>query len=53
MELVLSKKELCLFYLPNRKIFVLFYLDNILYLYYRNNILGGYYKAQKKALEGS
>jgi hypothetical protein len=39
MGFILSKKEPCLFYLPNRKVCILFYVDDILYLYHRNNIL--------------
>jgi hypothetical protein len=38
MKLILSKKEPCLFYLPNRKICILFYVNDILCLYYKNNI---------------
>jgi hypothetical protein len=38
MELILSKKEPCLFYFSNHKICILFYVDDILYLYYKNNI---------------
>jgi hypothetical protein len=37
MEFILSKNEPCLFYLPNRKICIFFYVNNILYLYYKNN----------------
>jgi hypothetical protein len=39
MELILSKEEPCLFYLSNRKICILFYINDILYLYHRNNTL--------------
>jgi hypothetical protein len=39
MGFILSKKESCLFYLPNRKICILFYVNDILCLYHRNNIL--------------
>jgi hypothetical protein len=35
---ILSKKEPCLFYLPNRKICILFYMNDILCLYHKNNI---------------
>jgi hypothetical protein len=38
MELILSKKEPCFFYLPNRKICIFFYMNDILYLYHKNNI---------------
>jgi hypothetical protein len=38
MEFILSKKEPCLFYFLNRKICILFYVNDILYLYYKNNI---------------
>jgi hypothetical protein len=38
MGLILSKKEPCLFYLPNRKVCIFFYVDDILYLYHKNNI---------------
>jgi hypothetical protein len=37
MGLISSKEEPCLFYLPNRKICILFYVDDILCLYHRNN----------------
>jgi hypothetical protein len=37
MGFISSKKEPCLFYLPNRKICILFYVDDILYLYHKNN----------------
>jgi hypothetical protein len=37
MGLILSKEEPCLFYLSNRKICILFYMNDILYLYHRNN----------------
>jgi hypothetical protein len=37
MGFILSKKEPCLFYLPNRKICILFYMNDILCLYHRNN----------------
>jgi hypothetical protein len=37
MGLILSKKEPCLFYLPNRKICIFFYVNDILCLYYKNN----------------
>jgi hypothetical protein len=39
MELISSKEEPCLFYLPNRKVCIFFYVNDILCLYYRNNIL--------------
>jgi hypothetical protein len=39
MELISSKKEPCFFYFPNRKICILFYMNDILYLYHRNNTL--------------
>jgi hypothetical protein len=39
MELISSKKEPCLFYLPNRKICIFFYVNDILCLYHKNNIL--------------
>jgi hypothetical protein len=39
MGLISSKKEPCLFYLPNRKICILFYVNDILCLYHRNNTL--------------
>jgi hypothetical protein len=39
MGLISSKEEPCLFYFPNRKICILFYVNDILYLYYKNNIL--------------
>jgi hypothetical protein len=39
MGLILSKKEPCLFYLPNRKICILFYVNDILCLYHKNNTL--------------
>jgi hypothetical protein len=39
MGLILFKKESCFFYFPNRKICILFYVDDILCLYHRNNIL--------------
>jgi hypothetical protein len=39
MGLILSKEESCLFYFPNRKICILFYVNDILCLYYRNNTL--------------
>jgi hypothetical protein len=37
MGFILSKEEPCLFYLLNRKICILFYMDDILYLYHKNN----------------
>jgi hypothetical protein len=37
MKLILFKEEPCLFYLPNRKICILFYMNDILCLYHRNN----------------
>jgi hypothetical protein len=39
MEFILFKKEPCLFYLPNRKICILFYINDVLCLYHKNNIL--------------
>jgi hypothetical protein len=39
MELISFKKEPCLFYLPNRKICILFYINDILCLYHINNTL--------------
>jgi hypothetical protein len=39
MGLILFKKEPCLFYFPNRKICILFYVNDILCLYHRNNTL--------------
>jgi hypothetical protein len=39
MGLISSKKEPCLFYLPNYKICILFYINDILCLYHRNNTL--------------
>jgi hypothetical protein len=39
MGLISSKKEPCLFYLPNRKVCIFFYMDDILCLYHRNNTL--------------
>jgi hypothetical protein len=38
MGFILSKKEPCFFYLPNCKICILFYMNDILCLYYKNNI---------------
>jgi hypothetical protein len=38
MGLILSKEEPCLFYFPNRKICIFFYVNDILYLYHKNNI---------------
>jgi hypothetical protein len=38
MGFISSKKEPCLFYLPNRKICIFFYVNDILCLYYKNNI---------------
>jgi hypothetical protein len=38
MELISSKEESCLFYFPNRKICILFYMNDILCLYHKNNI---------------
>jgi hypothetical protein len=37
MGLISSKKEPCLFYLPNRKICIFFYMNDILCLYHKNN----------------
>jgi hypothetical protein len=39
MKFILFKKKSCFFYLPNRKICILFYVNDILYLYHRNNTL--------------
>jgi hypothetical protein len=39
MGFILSKKEPCFFYFPNRKICILFYVNNILCLYHKYNIL--------------
>jgi hypothetical protein len=39
MGFISSKKEPCFFYFPNRKICILFYVNDILYLYHKNNIL--------------
>jgi hypothetical protein len=39
MEFISYKKEPCFFYFLNRKICILFYINNILYLYHKNNIL--------------
>jgi hypothetical protein len=39
MGFILSKEEPCLFYFPNRKICIFFYVDDILCLYHRNNTL--------------
>jgi hypothetical protein len=39
MGFILSKKEPCLFYFPNRKVCVLFYMNDILCLYHKNNTL--------------
>jgi hypothetical protein len=41
MEFISFKKELCLFYFPNRKIFIFFYVNDILCLYHKNNISNG------------
>jgi hypothetical protein len=38
MELISSKEESCLFYFPNRKVCILFYVNDILCLYHKNNI---------------
>jgi hypothetical protein len=38
MRFISFKKEPCFFYLPNRNICILFYVNDILYLYYKNNI---------------
>jgi hypothetical protein len=37
MGFILSKKEPCLFYLLNRKVCILLYMNDILCLYYKNN----------------
>jgi hypothetical protein len=39
MGFISFKEESCLFYLPNRKICILFYVNDILCLYYKNNTL--------------
>jgi hypothetical protein len=38
MGFISFKKEPCFFYFPNRKICILFYVNDILCLYHRNNI---------------